>query len=718
MKRSKSRINSSCDGNIFSSEQRMDIERCQEELKKSRIKYNKLTQNYLELKVEYNKLEKDYKYNVRIIEAIINESNIKALSEFLDGPKNTLNENENNNKVKMNQTSLSKTTIKILKEKSIYERLKLEIMNLREELKTKENTIDDLKNNVKTSKFKELDNKYAQIYQEYNAVKSRNEILETMQADYIKSKNQIMFLLKQIDLYKKENKKLKELYEKLLYDYQNIIKERDQSETIRNINEERIKALITKNNSLKVKLEDLRNKNLAYYEEIEKYKNLNQNQIDKIIVRKEKEINQYRSQITQLKLEIGSLQKKAEEKNKNTINSASGYKKIKPIYPIKKEYKELRKTDSDFFVTKPKIILSNDKIDKKINNEKILINSKIKENSNDNNNQQKKLSVVKIKDNKELENKNESSDLIDGNHYENKLPKNIVIKGEKNMHEKKTTAYEEEINMDFKKDESFNKDEILNIKEKISEKEKEKEISIKNNSNNDDISKYMNEKYKNIENNNINENKEINKEKNSNEINLEDNTNNNDNDIDINNNNINQELNEQDEQNEEKEKDKEINYEEEFEKSEENKKENISQEKKKKYKEEEIVANMSNDKEEKEEKSNQEKKNESSDGYNDFESNIDKKSSLKENNNITNEKSSNNNLKGTNNINKEQKNELNENSNKLKESNSIDFNIKNENNNLNEEEKKDEKNEEKEKDDNDDEEYKFSSRNEGLSEEN
>ena len=698
MKRSKSRINSSCDGKIFPSEQCMDIERCQEELKKARIKYNKLNQNYLELKVEYNKLEKDYKYNVRIIEAIINESNIAALSEFLEGPKNTVNENTNNNKEKINQTSLSKTTIKILKEKSIYERLKLEIMNLREELKSKENTIDDLKNNVKTSKFKELDNKFAQMYQEYNTVKARNEILETMQVDYINSKNQIMFLLKQIDLYKKENKKLKEFYEKLLFDYQNVVKEREQSENIRNINEERIKALITKNNSLKVKLEDLRNKNLAYYEEIEKYKNLNQNQIDKVIIRKEKEINQYRSQITQLKLEIGSLQKKAEEKNKNTINSATGYKKIKPIYSIKKEqHKELRKTDSDFFVTKPKIILSNDKNDKKINNEKILINSKIKGDNNDNNNQQKKLSVIKIKDNKELEKKNESSDLIDGNHYENKTPNNIVIKGEKNMNDKKTTAYEEEVNMDFQKDE------LLNKEEKISEKEKE--ISIKNNSNNDDISKYMNEDNKNINNNNINENLEINKE-NNNEINLEYNTNNNDN-IDINN-NINQEN-----QNEEKE----MNYEEEFEKSEENKNENISQEKKKKYKEEEIVVDMSNEKNEKEEKSNQEKKNESSDGYNDFDSNIDKKSSLKDNNNITNEKSTNN-LKGINTINVEQKSDLNENSNKLKESNTIDFNIKNENNNLNEEDKKDEQNEQKEKEDNDDEEYKFSSRNEGLSEEN
>ena len=148
MKRCKSRSNSTLDVS-----QCMDIERCQEELLKARIKYNKLNQNYLELKVEYNKLEKDYKYNVKIMESIIKESNIAALSEFLEGPKIYNTNNENNNNEMLNQNSLSKTTIKILKEKSIYERLKLEIMNLRDELKIKENTIEDLKNSIKTSKF-------------------------------------------------------------------------------------------------------------------------------------------------------------------------------------------------------------------------------------------------------------------------------------------------------------------------------------------------------------------------------------------------------------------------------------------------------------------------------------------------------------------------------------------------------------------------------------
>ena len=299
MKRSKSRINSSYGQSL---NQCMDIERCQEELLRSRMKYNKLNQNYIELKVEYNKLEKDYKFNIKIIEAIVKESNMKALSEFLEDPKiDNVNENNIDNIEKLKENCLSKTTIKILKEKSIYENLKLEIMNLRDELKAKEKIIDDLKNSIKTTKYKELDNKFAQTYQELNAIKARNEVLESMQTDYVNSKNQIIFLLKQIDLYKKDNKKLKELYEKILFDFQNISKEKEEIENIKNFNDEKIKALVNKNQNMKTKLDDMKNRNIAYYEELEKYRNYNKGYIDKMVSKKEKEIAQYRNQITKLK---------------------------------------------------------------------------------------------------------------------------------------------------------------------------------------------------------------------------------------------------------------------------------------------------------------------------------------------------------------------------------------------------------------------------------
>ena len=688
MKRCRSRLNSFCD-----SGHNMDIERCQEELLRSRMKYNKLNQKYLELKVEYNKLEKDFRYNVRLMESIIKESNISALSEYLEGPKiektyNNFNKREkttgNKDNEKIRQNGLSKTTLKILQEKSIYERLKIEIMNLREELREKESIIDDLKNNEKATKFRELDNKMAKMYEELNEVKARNQVLETMQVDYVNSKNQIIFLLKQIDLYKKDNKKLKELYDKILFDYQNITKQKELFANSRNLYEEKIKALVTRNNGLKIKIEDLRNRNLAYYEEIENFKNLNQSQIDRILIRKDKEISQYKGQITQLKIELSNLQKITDERNKNNINSSSssitGYQKMKPIF-VKKEIKEFRKTDSDFFTENPNNIIANDK--------KIVINSKNSKISDDNKNE-KKIRIIKIKENKEenysikAESKNEIND-ISNNYYE----QNIPIKEGRNINEKKTTVNDEDINIISKKEETVNnnkkeKPEIIkenNISQEINEDIKKEETNKENNINN--VNK----------NNNSPKNKIIEKQiKNEEKAEKEEN-------------------NKENEQNKKIEKEKTKEKEKEEEKININNKE-ISEDNKskgtnnKKYNEEEIIMNTSKDKDKKSIKS---KKNESSSGYNDFESNIDKPISVKEDNNsnrninINNNHNENNSVKDINIISIEPKNDLEKNNEqKLKESNIVDNEQKNEskeNNNLNEE--KNNKNDNKEmKDDN------------------
>ena len=732
MKRSKSRINSSYGQSL---NQCMDIERCQEELLRSRMKYNKLNQNYIELKVEYNKLEKDYKFNIKIIEAIVKESNMKALSEFLEDPKiDNVNENNIDNIEKLKENCLSKTTIKILKEKSIYENLKLEIMNLRDELKAKEKIIDDLKNSIKTTKYKELDNKFAQTYQELNAIKARNEVLESMQTDYVNSKNQIIFLLKQIDLYKKDNKKLKELYEKILFDFQNISKEKEEIENIKNFNDEKIKALVNKNQNMKTKLDDMKNRNIAYYEELEKYRNYNKGYIDKMVSKKEKEIAQYRNQITQLKLEIYSLQKKLEEKNKinlNTINA--GFKKIKKV---NKKDKDLRKTDSDFFITKPKGLFG---IDKKLSNEKIVINSKPVNKTIESINPQKENKIFKIKISKDTENKNEFSDIVN-NYDEKKKKKNIVIKDENQENDIKNTSNEKNLNSEPKKEESINKEEKneeqdnqeqqeqqnqkeqSDQKEQIEQKDKNEEkepvqqydTSTKNNNLNI-LSKLLNEDSKNIESDNIN----INSNNNNNDINAE-------NIMD----------NEPNNNNEKNEKDKNISNQKEEEKEnlENNDNEHESYKGRQKYNEEEIVAMNSNT-------NKDNKKDESSYGYNDFDSNIDKKNSIKDNdkNNITtNSEQDNNNIKNENTASVEQKFDSDENEkNQVKETNTKNYNPL-EANLLSEEQKQIENEEEKNNDEynnnenvNDEnnieennindnnEEYKFSSVNdELLSEEN
>ena len=778
MKRSKSRINSSFG---ISMNQGMDIERCQEELLRARIKYNKLNQNYLELKVEYNKLEKDYKYNIKIIEAVIKESNIKALSDFLEDPKidisNNINENNKDNNEITKDNCLSKTTIKILKEKSIYDRLKLEIMNLRDELREKEKIIEELKNSIKTSKFRELDTKFAQTYQELNAIKARNELLESMQADYVNSKNQIIFLLKQIDLYKKDNKKLRELYEKMILDYQNISKEKEEIENIKNINDEKIKSLLNKNQNMKIKLEDIKNKNLAYYDELEKIRNNNKGYIDKIIAKKDKEISQYKNQITQLKLEIHSLQKKLEEKNKINIKSAniSGVKKIKKIYKNKKD-NELRKTDSDFFVTKPKGVFSNEK---KISNDKIIIDSKSINNKTIGNfNHHRDKNIFKIRVIKDSENKHELSDLTN-NCCENKLLKNIIIKDAKKENDIKNKSKEDNINIKINLEKEKEKVELINKQEEKNEQQEmkeqnsptekkeqegEQETSTRNNN---ILSKLLKEETDNYESNNINN---INLNSNNNHNLKTDNimkeqNNNKENNKENNNDIINEKQNEKleekekekieekfeekienkkeeekieeniDNKEEEKvEENKEKNINEKLEENLENKeekkleekieeKENVENEyisnlRKQKYNEEDIVVNTSKDKDEN-----------NSYEYNDFDSNIDKKNSnsLKEKNNnneINNEQQDKNDIKNVNTASVEQKMESEEKEkNQIKENNTNNINSKESNNLLSDEQKQMEKEEEKNEEENYDEEknleenkeeYKFSSVNEDL----
>ena len=778
MKRSKSRINSSFGISI---NQGMDIERCQEELLRARIKYNKLNQNYLELKVEYNKLEKDYKYNIKIIEAVIKESNIKALSDFLEDPKidisNNINENNKDNNEITKDNCLSKTTIKILKEKSIYDRLKLEIMNLRDELREKEKIIEELKNSIKTSKFRELDTKFAQTYQELNAIKARNELLESMQADYVNSKNQIIFLLKQIDLYKKDNKKLRELYEKMILDYQNISKEKEEIENIKNINDEKIKSLLNKNQNMKIKLEDIKNKNLAYYDELEKIRNNNKGYIDKIIAKKDKEISQYKNQITQLKLEIHSLQKKLEEKNKINIKSAniSGVKKIKKIYKNKKD-NELRKTDSDFFVTKPKGVFSNEK---KISNDKIIIDSKSINNKTIGNfNHHRDKNIFKIRVIKDSENKHELSDLTN-NCCENKLLKNIIIKDAKKENDIKNKSKEDNINIKINLEKEKEKVELINKQEEKNEQQEmkeqnsptekkeqegEQETSTRNNN---ILSKLLKEETDNYESNNINN---INLNSNNNHNLKTDNimkeqNNNKENNKENNNDIINEKQNEKSEEKEKEkieekfeekienkkeeekieenidnkeeekvEENKEKNINEKLEENLENKeekkleekieeKENVENEyisnlRKQKYNEEDIVVNTSKDKDEN-----------NSYEYNDFDSNIDKKNSnsLKEKNNnneINNEQQDKNDIKNINTTSVEQKMVSEEKEkNQIKENNTNNINSKESNNLLSDEQKQMEKEEEKNEEENYDEEknleenkeeYKFSSVNEDL----
>ena len=675
MKRSKSRLNSSSENRLFKNKQYLDIERCQDELFKMKIKYNKLNQEYLELKVEYNKLEREYKYNVKLMEAIIKEANISVVSEFLgdenNNENNTDNNNNNNNEIK--QTNLSKSTLKILKEKSIYERLKIEIMNLKDELRQKENIINELKNNIKTSKFKEMDTKYAQIYQELSETKNRNEFLENMQKDYINSKNQIIFLLQQIDLYKKDNKRQKEKIEKLVLTTQNTILQKEENDNQKTLEEHKIKSLKNDNDKLKKRIKEIESKNFAFYEEMEKLKNQKQSQTDKYINKKENEIRRYKAQIIELKMEISKLQKQLDEKNnannniiinKKSINKNPNNNNIASNRTVINKNsvnnnintnstggeKSLRKTESDFFLTSQKIVLNDNKKSNN-NNEKIIINSK---DTTDENKIEKKQKNEKT-NNKSLNSINNNYiKFNDKNSNKNNIdkvdPNAIVIKGGQhfdNFSEEKNSEINEDQKTDENKEEdekekSKNKDELSKVEE--TEKENLKE----------DDRKSQKEKYEINDDNILIDIKTIEDGKD------------------------NEKMKEEKQNDKEKEKEKYENKEDEEKRSEINKEKESSRtselfketnnenygrknekgenkvshndslpptsyDKKKKFNEDEIVNNFSKD-----ENINKQKFKESMDEYNDFENNFSKSNEFEKNSNLKKEKDESKNNEETN----------------------------------------------------------------------
>ena len=675
MKRSKSRLNSSSENRLFKNKQYLDIERCQDELFKMKIKYNKLNQEYLELKVEYNKLEREYKYNVKLMEAIIKEANISVVSEFLgdenNNENNTDNNNNNNNEIK--QTNLSKSTLKILKEKSIYERLKIEIMNLKDELRQKENIINELKNNIKTSKFKEMDTKYAQIYQELSETKNRNEFLENMQKDYINSKNQIIFLLQQIDLYKKDNKRQKEKIEKLVLTTQNTILQKEENDNQKTLEEHKIKSLKNDNDKLKKRIKEIESKNFAFYEEMEKLKNQKQSQTDKYINKKENEIRRYKAQIIELKMEISKLQKQLDEKNnannniiikKKSINKNPNNNNIASNRTVINKNtinnnintnstggeKSLRKTESDFFLTSQKIVLNDNKKSNN-NNEKIIINSK---DTTDENKLEKKQKNEKT-NNKSLNSINNNYiKFNDKNSNKNNIdkvdPNAIVIKGGQhfdNFSEEKNSEINEDQKTDENKEEdekekSKNKDELSKVEE--TEKENLKE----------DDRKSKKEKYEINDDNILIDIKTIEDGKD------------------------NEKMKEEKQNDKEKEKEKYENKEDEEKRSEINKEKESSRtselfketnnenygrknekgenkvshndslpptsyDKKKKFNEDEIVNNFSKD-----ENINKQKFKESMDEYNDFENNFSKSNEFEKNSNLKKEKDESKNNEETN----------------------------------------------------------------------
>ena len=426
----------------------IDVDKYRDELIKLKQELNKRNKEYQELKVEYLKLEKNNKSNLKLIELIICESDSSGTSNNVMNTNPFYNLNDNNKvnfednlmfKEKENDNillkddkniktkNLCKQTIKKLKDKYLYSKMKEEIMHLREEISEKDSLMSHLKSNSKIIKLRELDNKYADTYQELVQLRDKFKKVENIKQDYLFAKNKMSNLFQQLDFYKKQGKKQKEQLEKVSLQNQNYMKIIENNESQKNIEENKRKYYKGENEKLKKQIKDLSEQNYNLLGEIQKLRDKSNKALAKI----KNENKKLKEENEKYKKEIENLKKKLLEKDKDNNNK------------------------DDFFMTSAKIV-----------GESNANKNDIKENKD-------------YKENKDNINENEIS-VLEKNYEDKKLePKDIEIMDFQNETEKNNEKKEEknEIKEEQKEEQKEEKKEEQNIElnEATTENKKEEE---------------------------------------------------------------------------------------------------------------------------------------------------------------------------------------------------------------------------------------------------
>ena len=306
----------------------IDIDKYRDELIKLKQELNKRNKEYQELKVEYQKLEKENKSNLKLIELIICESDSNNSKNIMSNTNPFFNINDNNKvnfednilfKEKENNNillkddknikikNLCKQTIKKLKDKYLYCKMKAEIMHLKEEISEKDTLMSHLKSNSKIIKLRELDNKYADTYHELVELRDKFKQVENIKQDYFITKSKMSSLFQQLDFYKKQGKKQKEQLEKVSLQNQNYIKIIENNENQKNIEENKRKYYKGENEKLKKQVKDITENNYKILGELDKTKDKTNKNINKIKNENKKlkeENEKYKKEIENLKKKI------------------------------------------------------------------------------------------------------------------------------------------------------------------------------------------------------------------------------------------------------------------------------------------------------------------------------------------------------------------------------------------------------------------------------
>ena len=343
----------------------IDVDKYRDEVIKLKQELNKRNKEYQDLKVECLKLGKENKSNMKLMELVLYESRLNAkdnqnlnISEIInmnDNNKNNFDDNPNkkvNNMIlkedkNINGKNLCKQTIKKLKEKYLYSKMREEINHLKEEISEKDTLMVHLKNSSKIIRLRELDNKYADTYHELVELKDKYKKVENIQQDYYLAQNKMLSLFQQLDYYKKQGKIQKEQLEKISLQNKNYAKMIENNENQKSIEENKKKYFKSENEKLKKQIKELSEMNYNLIGEAQKLRGKN-----------DKNLNKIKNENKKLKEENEKFKKEIE--------------RLKKIIADKDRQKE--KPKDDFFMTSAKIVVENNDNNNKIEEKKENIN--------------------------------------------------------------------------------------------------------------------------------------------------------------------------------------------------------------------------------------------------------------------------------------------------------------------------------------------------------
>ena len=260
-----------------------EVEIYKDRILKLKIELNKKNFECQELRIMYNKLDKVYKSNINLMEKLINEANNNIINTNLSfdkdkekdinkelisikkyySPKNTSKSLESIKNKSFNNNNF----LYFVKNNHLNIRLQQEISELKNEINEKDKLINDLKNNANVLKYKDLDKKYARMYQELIQTRENNQKLETYCLNLTSKINNFKEKIKKLNHKNIQIEDEKEALKKKVIKFENILDNPNNGDKfimpkkftfVKNENieilKEKIRILEQENKELKVKI--------------------------------------------------------------------------------------------------------------------------------------------------------------------------------------------------------------------------------------------------------------------------------------------------------------------------------------------------------------------------------------------------------------------------------------------------------------------------------